>query len=70
MSEIQHNLWLGWETVRLICHGSFGAVYEISSMLSRYSSLTELDVSGFDLSKATKKDGFFISDGVVRYTGY
>ena len=29
MSEIQNSLWPGWETVRLIGRGSFGAVYEI-----------------------------------------
>ena len=28
MSE-RENLWPGWETVRLIGRGSFGAVYEI-----------------------------------------
>ena len=29
MSEIEKALWPGWETVRLIGRGSFGAVYEI-----------------------------------------
>ena len=27
--EIERALWPGWETVRLIGRGSFGAVYEI-----------------------------------------
>ena len=43
MSEIQNNLWPGWETVRLIGRGSFGAVYEI-----------QRDVFG-DLEKAALK---------------
>ena len=27
--QINKNIWPGWETVRLIGRGSFGAVYEI-----------------------------------------
>ena len=29
MSELAKNPWPGWETVRLIGKGSFGAVHEI-----------------------------------------
>ncbi|MBE6947735.1 MAG: PASTA domain-containing protein [Ruminococcaceae bacterium] len=33
MSNIEKNLWPGWETVRLIGRGSFGAVYEIQRQI-------------------------------------
>ena len=33
MKDLCKNFWPGWETVRLIGRGSFGAVYEIQQNL-------------------------------------
>lgn len=51
MSE--KNLWPGWETVRLIGRGSFGAVYEIEREVFGHISHWGLERNGGNLSRGS-----------------
>ncbi len=82
MTNETHSAWPGWETVRLIGSGSFGAVYEIQrdvlgtiekaalkviSVPQNDSDLDELRAEGYDDESITQRFSGFAEDIIREY---
>ena len=83
MDDSEKVLWPGWETVRLIGKGSFGAVYEIErdvfghkekaalkmiSIPQNDSEIDELISDGYDEKSITRRFQGFLQDVVREYS--
>ena len=74
MSEQAKVLWPGWETVRLIGHGSFGAVYEIEREVFGHKEKAALKVITIPQSNGDiddlLNDGYDEESITARFAGY
>ena len=74
MSEQAKVLWPGWETVRLIGHGSFGAVYEIEREVFGHKEKAALKVITIPQSNGDiddlLNDGYDEESITARFSGY
>ena len=83
MADIQNNLWPGWETVKFIGKGSFGAVYEIQrdmlgdiekaalkviSIPQNDSDIEELYSDGFDEESVTNTFQNYLKNIIGEYS--
>ncbi len=83
MAELEKNLWPGWETIRIIGRGSFGAVYEIRrdvfghtekaalkviSIPQNSGDIEELYNDGYDKSSITQRFESYLRDIVREYS--
>ena len=70
MNEIPNNLWPGWETVRSIGRGSFGAVYEIQRTIrgrTEHAALKVLSIPQHESEVEELRADGYDDDSITQY---